>query len=287
MIFVSIAAYRDAELPYTIDSLVKNSTHDLTISVVEQCNRNERIDMSKWASDRVKFTGQWMRPGNAKGAGYARNLAQKPYTNEQYYLQIDSHTELIENWDVKMVDTLKMAQKTEKSSMVVLSQYPAAYTLSNKVRLRLQVSNRYDPNALRTEPMMGKRGQLAAKRIPEPISSPQPSGMLLAGYIFAPGQFTSIEYPKDIPFWGEEFYMSIQSVLNGWKIYAPHEMYVWHHYGRPGPKVWEDVDWLPLVNRGEEFLKETLESWSTLPSIKQYHPTINKWLYHQEHALNV
>ena len=61
MIFVSLAAYRDDELPYTIDSLVKNSTHDLTISVVEQCNRNERIDMSKWASDRVKFTGQWMR----------------------------------------------------------------------------------------------------------------------------------------------------------------------------------------------------------------------------------
>jgi hypothetical protein len=94
-IFVNIAAYRDHELSATIDSLVSNSTHDLHISIVEQCTKREKVDFTKWESDRVRISAQWMHPLQAKGAGYARHLAIQKYANEDYYLQIDSHTDMI------------------------------------------------------------------------------------------------------------------------------------------------------------------------------------------------
>ena len=96
-IFVSIAAYRDDETADTIDSLVKNSTHDLHVSVVQQCHKNEYVDTSQWEDDRVKITNYWMRPGNAKGAGYARKLALLPFKNEDYFVQIDSYTQFVQN----------------------------------------------------------------------------------------------------------------------------------------------------------------------------------------------
>lgn len=246
-IFVSLAAYRDAELPYTIDSLVKNSTHDLTISVVEQCNRNERIDMSKWASDRVKFTGQWMRSGNAKGAGYARNLAMSYYTNEDFFFQIDSHTLLVQNWDSKMIETLNAARNLAGTDKVLLSQFPAGYERNGEGVTLLTDHPKYPNTTNRQYPKVNKQGAIIGQR-GEEINELTESTTLLAGYIFAPGEFTKLGYESEISFMGEEFVMAIKAWLAGWRIYSPAQMFMWHHYGRRGRgRVWKDITKWPLI----------------------------------------
>ena len=282
--FVSIASYRDIELSDTIDSVVSNSTHDLHISIVEQCTKREKVDFTKWESDRVRISAQWMHPLQAKGAGYARHLAIQKYANEDYYLQIDSHTDMIQNWDELLITALNLACKTEKSSKVILSQYPAAYEPHNHVRHKLLGSTRYDPRPLRTHPTVAKRGQLAAKRIPEELTEPSPSTMLLAGYIFGPGEFTQLGYNEHIPFWGEEFYLAINAWMNGWRIYAPHEMYVWHHYGRHYfDKVWDDVDnWTDIEEESymylERYFTELMgtHEWTLLHD--DHRNTIHEWM---------
>lgn len=245
--FVSIASYRDIELSDTIDSVVNNSTINLTISVVQQCHRNEYVDVSKWADDRVKFTGEWMRPGAAKGAGYARKIALSYYTDEDYFLQIDSHTLLVQNWDSKMIAALNLACETEKSSKVILSQYPAGYERDGDTVTLLHNHPRYIDKPHRQTPMLNKQGQIVAKR-GEFIDVPTLSTTLLAGYIFGPGAFTHLGYDENISFWGEEFMLAITAWLQGWRIYSPHEMYVWHHYGRRGlVRVWKDITHWPLI----------------------------------------
>ncbi len=281
--FVSIASYRDMELSDTIDSVVNNSTHDLHISIVEQCTPRERIDISKWESDRVRVSLQWMPPLQARGAGYARHLAIQKYANEDYYLQIDSHTDLIQNWDTKMIAALNLACETEKSSKVILSQYPASYTPHNHERIR-QKGTRYDPNPMRTRPYVAKRGQLAAKRVPLEGDAPQPSTIVLAGYIFGPGSFTELGYPSNIAFWGEEFYVSINAWMKGWRIYSPHEMYVWHHYARDyHSKVWDDLDnWSDIDDASQQYLANLFINLIDSPGWELLHEehreTVHEWL---------
>lgn len=282
--FVSIASYRDTELSDTIDSVVNNSTINLHISVVEQCQEHERINPSQWESDRVKITVQWMHPIQARGAGYARHLAMQKYTNEDYYLQIDSHTDMIQNWDEKMIAALNLACETEKSSKVILSQFPAAYKLVHRKREYVSGSKKYDPSPLCTRAFVYRRGQLAGKRVPLEGNTPQLSTIVLAGYIFAPGEFASLGYPHNIPFWGEEFMVSINAWMNGWRIYSPHEMYVWHYYGRDNEyKVWNDLsNWKDIEEESllfmEEYFKRLKRSdkWELLHD--NHRDTIIAWL---------
>lgn len=286
MIFVSIAAYRDPELRQTIESLTSNSAQDLHISIVEQCTKRERVDISKFASDRVKFSIQWMHPLQAKGAGYARYLAMQPYDGEDYYLQIDSHTEMIEGWDEKLIAELNTAQQLEGSDKVILSQYPAAYYPQNHKRIKQLRSKKYSPEPKRVIPTVSKRGQIAGKRMEVVVDEPAPSTMVLAGYIFGPGSFTELGYNQDIVFWGEEFFISINSWLNGWRIYAPHEMYVWHHYGRGyHDKVWDDIDnWTELEGNSTEYMMNyfktmRVDDWNAIH--QDHRNTIEAWIIKQ------
>lgn len=287
MIFVSIAAYRDNELPDTLDSVVDNSTHDLHISIVEQCTSRERIDISKWESDRVKISLQWMHPLQARGAGYARHLAMQKYAGEDHYLQIDSHTDLIQNWDEKMITALNLAYETEQSSKVILSHYPAGYEPHNHTRYRMNSHKRYKSKAMGTRAKVGRTGQLAAARVDIEGDRPALSTMVLAGYIFGPGNFTELGYPHNIAFWGEEFYVSINAWMNGWRIYSPHEMYVWHHYvRRGGNKVWDDLsEWKDIDESSQLYLEEYFQNlmgsdkWILLHD--NHRETIHKWLAHR------
>ncbi|ROW53645.1 glycosyltransferase, partial [Cronobacter malonaticus] len=67
-------------------------------------------------------------------------------------------------------------------------------------------------------------------------------GYLAGGFIFADGSFVK-EVPNDphIFFAGEEIAMAARAWTNGYDIYFPHKILLWHFYGRrQHPKVWAD-----------------------------------------------
>lgn len=284
-IFVSIAAYRDPELKQTINSLVNNSSDSLHVSVVEQCMPRERIRIEEWESERVRISLRWMHPLSARGAGYARHMALNPYTTEEYFLQVDSHTDFADNWDSKMKATLHKAQEIEGSKKIILSQYPAAYDISTgRQRERLVNHTRYKGYSQKTVPKISKMGQISSARKEKETDQPELSTSLLAGYIFAEGNFTELGYDPNITFWGEEFNLAIKAWINGWRIYSPHEMYLWHHYGRHHyDKVWNDLDnWRELDEESlqyqEDYFKELqlTTDWNLLHD--DHRNTITKWL---------
>eukprot|EP01035_Chromulina_nebulosa_P039451 gene39451-53336_t len=59
------------------------------------------------------------------GPYMARYLGAKWYRGENYYLQIDSHSEFVKNWDTKLIGMLQNAPAKKP----VLSTYPSEWQI--------------------------------------------------------------------------------------------------------------------------------------------------------------
>lgn len=243
-IFVSVAAYRDTELTKTIDSLVKNAydPKSLRVVVLSQDHPKKHPKFPQFKNVEVIE----MNFKEARGAGYARKILMEQYKGENFFFQIDSHMRFAKNWDAKLLHMMEQAQKDAGTDKVILSQYPAPYTVHtgnrdyypkndkdfwDRVSWTKVVNTWYGAWA-------GHRQEIADK------SKPHPSYTVLAGYLFAPGDFVKeIPYDERITFMGEELCIAIRAYTRGWKIYAPNEMLLWHFYTRKDrPKVWTQID---------------------------------------------
>ena len=131
-IFVNIASYRDPECCNTINNLIKNCSNIKNLRIVV-CEQNEIDDISAITnnenfSDIIEIIK--LKASDAKGPTYARFLIQQCYNNEEFYLQIDSHTLFENNWDLKLIDSLN---KLENKSCI--TQYLPEYNLkSNTIK---------------------------------------------------------------------------------------------------------------------------------------------------------
>ena len=136
-IFVGLVTYRDPFCPMTIKSLFSQARRPDKLSVVlfqqncfekvcrtgvlkggiienaetdincytDFCNSNEGIRSNACNTGQIKLFN--VNESESLGPYMARYLAVKFYQGEQYYLQIDSHSEFVSNWDdklIKMVD---------------------------------------------------------------------------------------------------------------------------------------------------------------------------------------
>ncbi|WP_239056574.1 UDP-N-acetylglucosamine-transferase [Wenzhouxiangella limi] len=92
-IFVSIAAFCDPFLRFTIESLFKQASvpETLVLGVVDQSAE----PIGPWLAaqpfaDQVRYLH--IDPLHSRGVCWARHLAQTLYDDEAYFLQVDSHT---------------------------------------------------------------------------------------------------------------------------------------------------------------------------------------------------
>lgn len=240
-IFVSIASYRDTELPLTINSLIQNADfpQNLHIAVVDQSTKSERLDLS--TSSNIKSI--WIHPRNARGAGYARAQAQRMYENEDWFLQIDSHSRFEQGWDTKLIDMYSAASSAAGNPKIILSQFPKAYIREGNEDIAIH-SVKYPNDPHRQIVYWYRDSVWSGFRIPfdDPrFSVPEESETILAGFVFAPGSLVDeVPYDPDICFWGEELTFSIRAWTRGWQIYSPNEMVISHFYERKGHnKIWD------------------------------------------------
>lgn len=128
-IFVSVASYRDTECVPTINSMVRNATlpHKLYICVCLQDTEEARTRVRQDLDLIVPLVGGLdvieMDPEEAKGPTWARYLIQRKWTGEQYYLQIDSHTRFVDDWDANIV------RECPTASNVCLTTYISRYNV--------------------------------------------------------------------------------------------------------------------------------------------------------------
>lgn len=171
--------------------------------------------------------------GSARGPTYGRFITSLFYSNQDYYMIVDSHSRFSIHWDNKMI--LRVFQMPTPG---VLSHYPNGY-LPDKPR-----------GEFHKRDVMGMcKGVILANGMPKLGANwmafrPHPTleAFAAAGYLFGDAQF-ALDNPFD-PFLhylfdGEEILYSVRMWTSGWDIYCPAEANIFHFYGRPGaPKFW-------------------------------------------------
>jgi hypothetical protein len=267
-IFVSIASYRDREMPKTIKSLLGKARNpeDIHIGVLDQAEKNKWADLS---FVKTRITHQKMHMRDARGAGYARKICMEMYDGEDYFFQIDSHTRFDKNWDVRLITMLRQAQELSKNKKIILSQFPAPYQLWTNGKEHYPENDKYfwsEPSW--TSVVWTWKGLWAGNR--EKIiyrDKVHPSHTILAGYIFSLGDLVSeVPYDPRISFMGEELCFAVRAYTRGWDIYAPNEMLLWHYYTRKEhPKAWSQRDdmardhkWIDLESESSRVQRDVL-----------------------------
>lgn len=244
-IFISIAAYRDPLCPITLISIYEMAKNPerIYIGLCQQNDDKKDVDCI-FPNDHPltpivkKNTRKIMIPHtSAKGPTYARYLCASLYKNEDYFMQIDSHSLLVESWDILCIEMLKSLD--EKS---ILSHYPAAledYTSDSSSMKLITTLTGTRMNRDNIPVFLGAE----FKPIQE---KPQLNYFISANFLFAKGKLIEeVPFDPHLPFLfeGEEILYSVRAFTNGWNVYTPNKNIIFHHYTRKGePKFWDDLN---------------------------------------------
>ena len=238
-IFVSVASYRDSECSLTVKSLVENAARPDLLRIVV-CQQNGAMDPDCGGHGAI-VKRLWS--AQARGPTYARWLIQKEIRDEEFFLQIDSHTRMTKNWDTKVVDQLNLCP----SERPVLTQYLSEYDLStneldDRVRGGLFV-DRIDEN----DKFIRVQSEFVT---PGARIHPFPATAWSACFSFSRTQFArDAPYDANTPFlfFGEEQDIALRSFTRGWDFFSPSENIAWTNFGREHRKTfWENPLQKPL-----------------------------------------
>jgi [Skp1-protein]-hydroxyproline N-acetylglucosaminyltransferase len=238
-IFISIASYRDPELPKTIHNLISNAEHPelLRIVVYEQNGPEDESVFGIYPINQVLVLRDHF--SLAKGPNWARAIIQKYYNNEEYYLQIDSHMRTIKNWDTILKHILELVPEPS-----VLTQYPPEYDY---------VLNKMDPGKIRSGLYIQGFGlKDRFTRIQSDLIDiknrryfPYTSKAWSACFSFSKGNIV-----KDAPydptfqhlFFGEELDITLKLFTRGYYFFSPHISVFYTYFKRNYRRTyWQDI----------------------------------------------
>lgn len=134
-IFVSIPSLYDIELTYTVLSAVQNADNpkDVTVGVAAFIGKNFYNDLMYKINGFRNIIIDRYEPEENTGIGKARILAQRRYSGQDYFLQIDSHTHFEKGWDTRLIGLLQGATEETGNERTLLTAYPSSYIRRNGV----------------------------------------------------------------------------------------------------------------------------------------------------------
>lgn len=235
-IFVQIASYRDPELLPTIRDCIAKAAHpeNLTFGICWQ--RDETESMEEFADDpRFRIVDyHWSK---SKGLCWARSEIQKLYKGEKYTMQLDSHHRFLKNWDLELIEMMKMTG----SKKPIITAYAGMYRPSDNQLLNIEpykmVASNFTPGGtILFRPHHIENWQSLTK--------PFPARFVSGHFFFTIGKHCKeYKYDPNIYFAGDEISLAIRSFTLGYDLFHPHKTIVWHEYTREGrTKHWTDFD---------------------------------------------
>jgi hypothetical protein len=177
----------------------------------------------------------------AKGPTWARYLCTTLMKNEDYFLQIDSHTLFDKDWDVKLVGMVQDIKSNTASKDVVLSHYPPVYEEHGNPNRDKKMVDTICQSFFNERGMVSFLGAEGVDTKKHPyVQTPH----IAAGMFFSEGKcIKEVPYDPYLPnlFVGEEILHSARVWTSGYDIYTPQEITVYHLYTRSEqPHVWDD-----------------------------------------------
>ena len=248
-IFVSIAAFCDPFLRFTIESLFAEARQPeaLALGVVDQSMESLAVWLGEQPfGDQVRYLH--IDPLHSRGVCWARHLAQSLYDDEAYFLQVDSHTWFAPGWDETLFGHMGRLKKV--SDKPVLSIYPPGFEFDDSGRpVRRSAPNHsvavfeVKPNQVLTPDNLVLTFKAAFHKIPaDGLDGQAGSGFyalgfhLAGGFLFAPGEFIQeVPYDPRFYFHGEEQGLALRAFTRGWDLFHPqfHQVPLFHLYKMP------------------------------------------------------
>lgn len=240
-IFVSIASYRDSQLTITIDSLLANQSGE-NVVIIGACMQDTEENYNDFKyKDHPNVRIKFIPFQEAKGVGFARNLIQQElFQNEDYFLQIDSHSRAIKNWDKILINQINSCPVHK----VVLSTYPNGFDVFDEKELFFE--NNTCPY-LKIHYINEETGKIQATSAGIVKDKNMLGFWVAAGFLFTRGNWAKeVIYSKEFYFTGEEDYLSVMSYVKGWDVYVPNSSTIWHDYTDnriQSPKKYRPLHW--------------------------------------------
>lgn len=265
-IFVSIASYCDEELKDTVFSILSRAknTKDIFLCVLSQesSKNHQKIDVLIKSFGIKDFMFLKMDAKDAKGVGYARaKILENLSLDYKYFLQIDSHTQFVQDWDEQIVNDYE--KSVSRWGDMIFSAYPGSYEYDDSGNIR--VNDKSVATALRIQ-----KTEHGAPTFYEPKYRNHNQsefgdyhGYFCAGMAFGySNYFLRVPYDKYMYFNGEEQTMSIRMFCNDIKLIAPPRNYVFHHYtGKKRIRHWENADqWKVYDEMGKKRLLDFFDN---------------------------
>jgi hypothetical protein len=236
-IFISIASYQDPLLVSTIFGAYNNARNkdELIFSICDQSDDPINIDDLDFA-DQVRY--EHVNPVFSKGPCWARHRAQTFYQEEDYFLQIDSHTQFLPNWDELFKEALL---KIEAAGLTdgyfakpIITSYPRSFKVLDFERglFELNTEDKHTQVITYRKDSLFSRGSFSRQiGIPTKHTEITHAYLMAAGCIFTRGKFVKdIPYDPNYYFYGEELSMALRAFTHGFSFFHIPDVPLFHLY---------------------------------------------------------
>jgi len=259
-IFISIASYQDLLLPITINSAFTNAKfkENLRFGIIDQCK--VKLDFSK-AKVKNQITYIHIDPKDARGPCWARSLAQTLISDEEYFLQVDSHTTFEKDWDVYLIEYLKTLKKNNNNP--VISAYPRGFEIvdfDKKIFKKVQENDHSTHVMVLDKEKTFKDGYFSMQKgLPSQSKSIYKGFLISAGFLFGERNMVEdVPYDPNLYFEGEETTMALRLFTNGYDIFHIPKIPLFHCYVDYSNEAKRPMHW------NEEENKDRTVQWQSL-----------------------
>ena len=271
-IFVSLAAYRDALLSTTVINAQQRAKHPerIVFGIFDQSFHKETFYLEDmFFKEQIRYLR--IDPEYSRGACWARSVAQSLMQDEDYFLQVDSHSLFDQDWDETLVSTITELEQYHPKP--VISVYPHSFTEDKEQDNKFYKGRNEGTcvslvNADETYFKDDHQYILARAVHRNEIPSPCHGFLISAGFLFGPRTMVQdVPYDPHMYFQGEEPSLALRLFTHGYNIFYVNNCPIYHLYDRKDKvRIWDDrflekhrpIKWHQLDKRARErFFKLT------------------------------
>lgn len=277
-IFISIASYRDPDLINTVRNCYEQAydKDGLFFCVVSQADFEEHPDLSFVPENQIRYIRiPWQK---SLGACWAREIASRRIEKE-YFLQIDSHSRFVKNWDSLVIKKYNQCEKYWGE--MVFTHHPNGFERTGGKDIynqKIQEKPNFSTAVWSEEARMLQ----PVWYFTEPSEYGYESFYVCANSFFCKTKIIEdVPYDKDLYFIGEEPSLTIRLYTRNIRVINPPMNYMFHMYNPDAKRVkrrlhWEDnQSWFNMNKKSYERLAKIMTGDMSLGiygvgSIKKY-----------------
>jgi len=239
-IYVAIAALDDEELVPTLKDLYSKASQPSRVHVglaVQSTSSKWYRDISKEAksiSPNIRHLFVKITSKNALevlGVGQGRELSHSMYEDEDYVLQIDSHSMFMQDWDEILIAMLYSAKKATDNERTLLTAYAGNYFLDKEGNRTLEFPEGLTPHSGFYYPLyrqyvnndgLPSWDTVPLSRVSDSPARFIPSPKFNANFAFGDKEFAAnLGLDASVVFFEEEIIQTVSLMGSGWSLVFP------------------------------------------------------------------